>query len=204
MAVIEELERQLGEWRTNLPQSLQWSDSDRTSYAHYDMRGQHLCNTTFTEHSHGINNEQPRHAYNEDVVTAQLRCRFYYCQLMLFRPFLYKALHVPDQATKQDLEYATRCLQSCILWPMCMNPLRNKKRLLPNTYVWTQSFVMILLILKLAEKCPFFTRFWEENKTKVDETVRSMLAWLEDMRQVDAMSAWGSEILEPLYGSGAI
>lgn len=35
------------------------------------------------------------HKYNLDVVTGQLRTRFYYARFIMYRPFVYKALHFP-------------------------------------------------------------------------------------------------------------
>jgi hypothetical protein len=193
---VEELARQLNAWRNTLPPSLQWTDANRTSYVYYDVENSHPRSAIFTAQNYSLEERPSLQMYNADIVTAQLRCRFYYCQLMLFRPFLYKALHMPDQLTGKDAEYATQCLQSCLQWPICMGPLKDKKRLLPNTYVWTQSFIMILLLFKVAEQSSSLRNFFDENQHELNQSVRSMMVWLQDMKQVDALADWGSEILE--------
>jgi hypothetical protein len=198
---VEELKRQLNDWRCTLPPPLQWLDSDRTTYLLYDRERNLPYSETFVGEGCSLLERPPLQMYNADIVTAQLRGRFYYCQLMLFRPFLFKVLHMHDEVTKKDEEYAICCLQSCLQWPMCMGPPRNKKRLLPNTYVWTQSFVMILLLLKVAGENTSMRKFVDENKAEVDQTIKSMLAWLKDMRQMDAMAEWGLDILGDIYDS---
>jgi hypothetical protein len=85
-----------------------------------------------------------------------------------------------------------------------MSPPKDKIRLIPNTYVWTQSFVMILLMLKAAEQTSSVRKFFDANKGKLRQSIDSMLAWLDDMKQMDDMAEWGSRLLKPLYRTGAV
>jgi len=197
--VVHELTRQLDAWRAGLPQTLQWDDLDRTSYVSYDAEGSRPRTVTFVVHK---NDKAVIEAYNADIVVAQLRCRFYYCRLMLYRPFLFKALHYPDQVTSEEAACAAECLRSCLLWPVCMGPPKDKKRLIPNVYVWTQSFLTILLVLRVSVESAVVMRMCErEVKTEqLEQSMRSMLDWFRDMRQVDGIAEWSWTILEPLYG----
>ncbi|KAJ9634057.1 hypothetical protein H2199_009130 [Coniosporium tulheliwenetii] len=92
--VIEELDRQLESWRSVLPQRLQWRDEDRTQYSWYDSQSRQRHYTQFTARTRGTRLVLTS---NIDVVTAQLRSGFYYCRFMIYRPFLYKAVHSPSK-----------------------------------------------------------------------------------------------------------
>ncbi|KAJ9634781.1 hypothetical protein H2199_008830 [Coniosporium tulheliwenetii] len=196
--VIKELDHQLKSWRSHLPQPLQWSDEQRTQYVGHDPLTDLPSLMQFTVDRDG---DQFYHFYNIDVIIAQLRGRFYYCRFMIYRPFLYKALHFPERMTAEDIEYCTIGLDSCLLWPVCMWPVKNKKRLIPNIFAWTQSFLGILLVLRIAAEDTVLKQIWETQllNQHVQDSIEMMLYWVRDMQQVDGIAEWSWKILEPLY-----
>jgi hypothetical protein len=144
------------------------------------------------------------HRYNLDIAIAQLRTRFYHARLMMFRPFVYKALHSPDLMTADDANCCAIAIQSCCLWPVSMAPPKNKKRLIPHLFTWTHNFVGILLILRMARENGLLRQICEEqvNPDDVKRTVVLMLDWMRDAKQVDGIADWSCQILEPLFAGG--
>jgi len=53
--------------------------------------------------------------YVYDIQVALLRTRFYYARYTVHRPFVYKALHFPEQMTREDAEGVATCLKVCLL-----------------------------------------------------------------------------------------
>jgi hypothetical protein len=144
------------------------------------------------------------HKHNLDIAIAQLRTRFYYARLMMFRPFVYKALHFPDLMTADDANCCAIAIQSCCLWPASMAPPKNKKRLIPHLFTWTHNFVGILLILRMTRENGLLRQICEEqvNPDDVKRTVALLLEWMRDAKQVDGIADWSCRILEPSFAGG--
>ena len=200
VAVIREMVRQLDSWRALLPRPLQWSDNDKFDFPATDPTARRPNEPLFCPDQGPI---PIGHKYNLDVVTAQLRTRFYYARFMMYRPFVYKALHFPELMTPDDCSCCALAIKSACLWPLAMAPPKNKKRLVPHLFAWTQNFLGILLILKMTSANECLRRIVEEGgvvgRQEIDMTIRLMLEWVRDVRQVDGIAEWGWGILEPLY-----
>lgn len=82
-----------------------------------------------------------------------------------------------------------------------MWPVKNKKRLIPNIFAWTQSFLGILLVLRIAAEDTVLKQIWETQllNQHVQDSIEMMLDWMRDMQQVDGIAEWSWKILEPLY-----
>lgn len=201
--VIKELARQLESWRSLLPRPLQWSDDDKFDFPSASPANRRAADTLF----HTDQGPVPiHHRYNLDIVTGQLRTRFYYARFMIYRPFVYKALHFPELMTADDMTCCALAIQSACLWPLVMAPPKNKKRLVPHMFTWTQNFVGILLILRMTTETECLRTICEErvNKEELEQTASLMLDWLRDVKQVDGIAEWSWKIVEPLYmASGA-
>jgi hypothetical protein len=195
--VVDELLSQLQTWRANLPTPLHWSEDERLQFLCTRLRS----NAYFTEQFTTSSRHQVLYAYHADVVAAQLRSRYYYCVFLLHQPFLYKALHLPEQTTELDTQRCALCLKSCMLWPVAMSPVKDKKRLIPNNYVWTQSFIIVLLIFASIRQSGLLQTICEENigSDEMQGSIDGMLEWLRDMQQMDAIADWGWNLLEKLY-----
>lgn len=200
--MTQEMARQLDSWRLLLPRPLQWSDSDKFDFPDSEP-------TDRLPHEPLFINEQGigpiNHKYSLDIVTAQLRTRFYYARFMLYRPFIYKALHFPELMTADDANCCALAIQSACLWPLAMAPPKNKKRLVPHLFTWTQNFLGILLILQMTMENECLDSICEERVSREDRrrTASAMLEWLRDIKQVDGVAEWSWRILEPLYENGA-
>lgn len=93
MALIHELERQLDSWRALLPPLLQWSDIGTVDIPASVLGDWRLKEPLFSAGKDSVENS---YMHNLDIITAQLRTRFYYGRFLVYRPFVYKALHFAD------------------------------------------------------------------------------------------------------------
>jgi len=177
MQVVKELSRQLDHWRTLLPPVLQWNDQDR-----YEV-------TVLAQDS------------PVELGSSHLRSRYYYARFMIYRPFVYKALHFPDYMCEEDIHYTAQCLQACMLWPISMDPPRMRKRLIPYLFAWTQNFLGVLLVLRMTTEHKKLRSIAESNHMldDIEKTVHLLLDWFRDMRQLDGMAEWSWNILSQLY-----
>lgn len=113
---LKQLSAQLAQWRGMLPQELQWDEDDPASFPGLPHSP---FESKFTQRSMDANvmfeadpdGEPPNYPYLYDVQVALLRTRYYYAKYMVNRPFVYKALHYPEQMTQQDAEGVAECLR---------------------------------------------------------------------------------------------
>lgn len=175
--VISELARQIDEWRTQLPRLLQWLDASR-----YEISDARIDSPI-------------------ELGNSQLRSRYYYARFMIYRPFVYKALHFPNQMTEEDNHHAAACLEACLFWPISLDPARMRKRLVPYLFAWTQNFLGVLLILRMTtvDRTLRAIATTHLDSAYVEKTVHLLLDWFRDMRQVDGMAEWSWNILSNLY-----
>ncbi|KAK4546665.1 hypothetical protein LTR36_001883 [Oleoguttula mirabilis] len=200
VAVIREMVRQLDSWRALLPRPLQWSDNDKFDFPAADHTNRRPNEALFSFDQGPV---PIGHKYNLDVVTAQLRTRFYYARFMMYRPFVYKALHFPELMTEDDRNCCALAIKSACMWPLAMSPPKNKKRLVPHLFAWTQNFMGILLIMSMCTANECLRRIIDEGGVvgweEIDRTIHLMLEWVRDAKQVDGIAEWSWSILEPLY-----
>ena len=135
------------------------------------------------------------------MLTAQLRTRYYYARYLLYRPYVYKALHHPKQMSAEDDDYCVVALFSMYLWPSLMAPPKSKKRLVPHLFAWTQNYLGMLLIFKVMQTSNYTLQMCRERvgAGRIQETVSLMLEWMRDAQQVDGTAEWGWKIVEPLF-----
>jgi len=206
IATLKRLAASLTQWLDILPQELRWPEDDPTAMPTNSNTGAYeqivdpalsnnhrLDNTKMF--STNLQHEPTHHSYAYDIQTALLRTRYYYAKYMVYRPFVYKALHFPDQMTREDYQGAAQCLRACLRWPICMSPTAHHKRLVPYLFCWSQNFLGILLILHLSRYVPCLvhirqtmcgTNFEEE----VAQSVNLMLEWIRDLKSSDAIALW--------------
>lgn len=198
VTVIREMSRQLESWRSLLPRPLQWQDHDKLDFPNNDTTGRRPNETLFAPDQGPV---PIGHKFNLDLVTAQLRTRFYYARFVMYRPFVYKALHFPELMTEDDCNCCALAIKSTLLWPIAMAPPKNKKRLVPHLFAWTQNFLGILLILRMTMENECLKQICEEHvdQEEIKRTVSLMLEWVRDVRQLDGIAEWSWKILAPLY-----
>ncbi|OCK80798.1 hypothetical protein K432DRAFT_296919 [Lepidopterella palustris CBS 459.81] len=199
--VINELVRQLDSWRALLPTALQWSDDDR--FAHPNAPNLYLppaSSPLFALTQESLRGESSQSAILY-ILTAQLRSRYYYARFIIYRPFIFKALHYPDHMSSEDRQLAARCLQSALLWPIAMYPCKDRKRLVPMLFAWTQNFLGMLLILRMitVSECMDSIASQYLDETEIKDTVMLLLSWMKDVKEVDGIADWSWPILQSLY-----
>ncbi|KAK2626520.1 hypothetical protein QTJ16_003695 [Diplocarpon rosae] len=219
---LNQLAAQLTQWRGLLPRDLQWAEDDPASFPSPQTRsaeGFHQPvdpNLSPVHHGHqnsqlfssDLKTEPIRFNFVYDVQVAILRTRYYYAKYMVYRPFVYKALHFPGLMTQEDAQGAAECLRSCLRWPLAMSPPSRHKRLIPYMFCWSQTFLSILLIFHLTHHNPMLRDIRAQLcgprfEAEFDISVAIMQDWIRDLKAVDPLALWCYKILQPIYNLDA-
>lgn len=197
-ALTREMTRQLDSWRSLLPKVMQWSDEGPFEFQDAELSSPQGVSTLFTQ---GESSSSAGHGRSMDMLTAQLRTRYYYARYLLYRPYVYKALHYPEHMTSADAKFCAIALSSMCFWPSLMAPPKSTKRLVPHLYAWTQNFLGILLIFNAIRSNEYIRRICHERvgDERVQDTVTSMLEWMRDAKQLDGTAEWGWKIVAPMF-----
>jgi hypothetical protein len=144
------------------------------------------------------------HEITSNTLAAELRTRFYYARHMLYRPFVYKALHFPHLLSSEDVDYCVLAIQTACLWPVFFPPPKDCKRLVPHLFAWTNSSIALLLILRMSRANDTLRGVCEGRVSgrEIDGTVAAILEWLDGIRQIDAIAEWALDVLQPLFIAG--
>jgi hypothetical protein len=193
--LIEELIRQLQSWRAALPRRLQWSDRDK-----FDFTTTREPNLSSRQ---SIWNQLSPLGSGFDIkmAVAQLRTRFYHAQFLIYRPFVYKALHFPELTTADDRVKCGYAMRTSCTWSLFLSPPSHRKHLVPHLFAWTQNFMVMLCIIRLCQRDGFMTEICNDSGLTSEEIQSSsslMTEWLEDVRWVDGIADWSIRILGPL------
>lgn len=122
-SMLGELNSQLNHWRSLLPPALRWPEDDPLAYPMDQQH--HLIQPSVVG---GLPSRLPPppppalftsdldkpmwyFPYIYDLQVALLRTRYYYAKYMVHRPYIYKALHFPEQMTAEDAEGVAVCLR---------------------------------------------------------------------------------------------
>ena len=121
-STLKHIASQLTQWRGMLPHPLQWAEDDPTSFpdprhgnkANFDQQVDPSLSPQQSEagmvmFTSDLDSEPVRYPYAYDIQVALLRTRYYYAKYMVYRPFVYKALHYPGQLTREDAEGVAEC-----------------------------------------------------------------------------------------------
>ncbi|KUJ22379.1 uncharacterized protein LY89DRAFT_575731 [Mollisia scopiformis] len=214
---LNQLAAQLSQWRGMLPKELQWAEEDPAGFPSVQPLNVGPYNQTLDpslspQQSHSRaplftadSSVEPIHyPYVYDVQVALLRTRYYYAKYIVYRPFVYKALHFPELMTTEDAQGVAECLRSCLKWPLLLSPTSRRKRLIPYLFCWNQHFLGILIILNITQHNPMLrdiraqfcgSRF----EAEIGESVDLMIDWIRDSRICDPIADWCYKILQPIY-----
>lgn len=82
-----------------------------------------------------------------------------------------------------------------------MAPPKDKKRLVPHHFAWTQEFVSILLLIWMTRKDAALHQICEDKVASgmLETSALLMLDWLRDLKQIDGIAEWSLQFLEPLF-----
>lgn len=125
-ATLGQLASQLDQWRSLLPHNLRWPEDDPLASPpptqDVDMYSESLDPTLAlpyqSQHSGTLfttdnSRSYVPYPYAYDLQVALLRTRYYYARYTVHRPFVYKALHFPEQMTREDADGVATCLKVC-------------------------------------------------------------------------------------------
>lgn len=123
-STLKQLAIQLDRWRGLLPPALQWRQDDPTmfpAHAHNTQQYNQSLDPSLAPSQQGqspqalfttdLDREPVHYPYAYDLQVALLRTRYYYAEYMVHRPFIYKALHHPEQMTHEDMDGVAGCLK---------------------------------------------------------------------------------------------
>lgn len=205
---------QLDQWRENLlPIHLRWQENDPgglpTSDPNiYNAAGYQTVNAmgagsqnipmapVLPMFTADLETQPVAYPYATDIQIALLRTRYYITKHMIYRPFLYKALHHADQITQEDAEGVATCLRACLMWPIILSPACIRKPLIPCIFFWTQNLLGVLLALQLSKQVPILARIrtsgicGEQFEAEANETVRLAIEWVKDLKDTDSAAEW--------------
>jgi hypothetical protein len=195
--LIEELIHQLDAWHSTLPQRLQWSDTERFGFTEVEPAA---TSPRFSFFSSLRNVGPGKIDHNTDIAVAQLRTRFYHARFLAHRPFVYKALHARELMTPGDRAKCSLAIDAACLWPLSLAPPKNKKRLVPHLFSWTQNFLAMLLVLQMFRNDENLGDICKEGGVAAEDiegSIGSMIGWLEDVKQEDGIAEWSVRVLWP-------
>ncbi|KAI1336423.1 hypothetical protein F5Y15DRAFT_427096 [Xylariaceae sp. FL0016] len=207
----KQLASQLDQWRGLLPVYLRWSEDQPGAFSQPpELFEQSMYPTPVMDVHTGfmfttdLNTQPVSYPYAVDIQTANLRTRYYYVKYLMYRPFVFKALHHPDQMTHNDAEAVAECLKAILKWPIIMSPICFQKRLVPCSFFWSQNLLGILIILHLTQEVPILMRIRTtltggRFERDAEETIMLCIDWMRDLKDVDeaAMRCW--RILKGFY-----
>jgi hypothetical protein len=214
---LKQLASKLTQWRGMLPRDLQWADDDPASFPtpqpmSLGRYSQPLDPNLSPHQGHpglplfttDLDSEPVHYPYAYDIQVAILRTRFYYAKYTVYRPFVYKALHFPEQMTQEDAEGVAECLRSCLKWPITLSPTSRRKRLVPCLFCWSQTFLDILLIFHMTRHNTMLRDIRAQLcgprfEAEADQTVQLMLDWIRDLKSSDPIAMWCWKILKDMY-----
>ena len=132
---LNQLAGQLTQWRGMLPSDLQWPEDDPSSFPSPQSVGGH-SQSLYPNLSQQKGKSEPlfstdlgkdptQYPYVYDIHVALLRTRYYYAKYMVYRPFIYKALHFPEQMLQDDAEGVAECLRVRIVLSHCLGIIKK-------------------------------------------------------------------------------
>ncbi|OTB05460.1 hypothetical protein M426DRAFT_135847 [Hypoxylon sp. CI-4A] len=213
--MVKQMASQLDQWRGLLPVYLRWEEENPGAfpipaeelYDEHTMYPPPVPDLHTSMFSTNLNTPPVSYPYAADIQAANLRTRYCYVKYIIYRPFIFKALHHPEQITRDDAEGVAECLKAMVKWPITMSPTCFHKRLIPCIFFWSQNLLGILLLLHLTQQVPILVRIRTtlmEAKFDQDanETVALCIDWIRDLKDTDAAALWCWEILKGIYSLG--
>lgn len=178
---------------------MQWKDEEAFGFPDTELATSQASSPRLFSQSENTDLTGPERSI--DMLTAQLRTRYYYTRYILYRPYIFKALHHPKMMSQDDDDLCADALYSMCLWPALLEPPKLKKRLIPHLYAWTQNYFGMLLIFHAVRNNDYTRQICNERvgEERIQDTVALMLDWMRDAKQLDGTAEWGWKIVEPLF-----
>ncbi|KAJ5622638.1 transcriptional regulator family: Fungal Specific TF [Penicillium herquei] len=132
------------------------------------------------------------------ITDAMLRGRYMIAQFHIGRPYLYKALRIPNKLTDDDIEQIKSGLRNAMDWPITQGIFRKMKSCIPIKFAFcSQFFGQILLFYCIAhspsarvrDTLPLGWERWNDE----------MMRFLEDCARQSPAVAQDLELLQSLW-----
>jgi hypothetical protein len=196
--ILKQLAGQLEQWRAMLPEFLQWRDDQSLTLTDPNQ---------FVMFTLSMGSPTASYSYTGDIQIALFRTRYYYNKYLLYRPFVFKALHYPLSVTSEDAQGAANCLLASLRWPIAMSPPCLSKRLLPLTALWSQNLFGVLVLLYLSSHHPVLARIrtnycGQQFEFEATDTIEMYTDWLRDMKKTDPGAERCWSVVKELFQVG--
>jgi hypothetical protein len=106
--IVQELSQQLSDWRSHLPAAIAWND---------DQSVETMEDTYMSDFNQATGKQSgPDPGLTEvicfrAVLNAALRTRYKYAEFLIWRSYIYRALHVPGDLTIYDYECCSKAFK---------------------------------------------------------------------------------------------
>lgn len=180
-------------WREHLPPALQWTESTAL-----EIPSEQIESSAIVLKADGI-------VYKmisvDLILTASLQTRYRYAEYLIWRPYIYKALHSEDSVTGYDLTGCEKAIMACTQWPITLPLFQERKRLLPHLFEYSHAFFGVLILLHICSFNKVLRPLLEapETYTRVERSKTLLLEWLSDMKEIHPVANWGWQLIRLLY-----
>ncbi|KAL1885240.1 hypothetical protein Plec18167_001897 [Paecilomyces lecythidis] len=146
-AINTELHHQVEQWRLNLPPALQFSDHQISTPL------ETAASPSTPVPALSIDPRRPVSPATA-VAESMLRGRYMIAKFHIGRPYLYKALRIPNSLTKDDLEQVKSGLQNAMDWPVVRGVFRQMKACIPIKFAFCSQFFGQILLFYCVSHSP--------------------------------------------------
>ncbi|KAJ9378359.1 transcriptional regulator family: Fungal Specific TF [Paecilomyces variotii] len=146
-AINTELHHQVEQWRLNLPPALQFSDHQISTPL------ETAASPSTPVPALSIDPRRPVSPATA-VAESMLRGRYMIAKFHIGRPYLYKALRIPNSLTKDDLEQVKSGLQNAMDWPVVQGVFRQMKACIPIKFAFCSQFFGQILLFYCISHSP--------------------------------------------------
>ncbi|KAJ5914512.1 hypothetical protein N7504_003395 [Penicillium tannophilum] len=210
-AVNAELRHQLEQWRNNLPPAIQFPDTglppshstpgDHTM--HHPSPSIHHPSPSTPASPHVISSPRPADPNRPispalAVTDAMLRGRYMIAQFHIGRPYLYKALRIPNKLTDDDIEQIKSGLRHAMDWPVTQGIFRKMRSCIPIKFAFCSQFFGQILLFYCIAHSPS-TRVRETLPPGWERWNDEMMRFLEDCARHSPAVAQDLELLQTLW-----
>jgi len=191
--LVTELSMQLELWRDHLPIPLQWTESTA------------LRLTTHLDHPETVLLRAEGIPYKmlgaELILTASLQTRYKLAQYLIWRPYIYKALHFEGSITSYDLRNCEKAILACTEWPLTLALYQGSKRLLPHLYEYSYTFFGILVLFHVCSFSKGLRPLLDVPETRdlVERSKALFLQWMCEMEAIHPVAHWCWQLIRLMY-----
>jgi hypothetical protein len=197
-AVNTELRHQLEQWRNNLPPAIQFPDSYHPQS--YSTPADPSPSSAASPNPISPRPADPNRPLSPAVAVtdAMLRGRHMIAQFHIGRPYLYKALRIPNLLTEDDLEQIKSGLQNAMDWPVTQGIFRKMKSCIPIKFAFCSQFFGQILLFYCIAHSPS-SRVRETLPAGWERWNEEMMRFLEDCARQSPAVAQDLELLRTLW-----